>query len=213
LRTSKGKVWEKKKFVVRTDYVATLDKIKEYAGEEFLKTILERVLSNDEQLKEWKELFGTEVKSKSDLVANNTLEGKELKKLPIDTKYFDEEFKWKLITALSKANDLDAILGGVLIKSENWQTLSLLLKKYLEKVQTIYIDPPFNTTSSVFLYKNDFKHSSWISMMENRLQLAKDLLRADGIIAVAIDDAEVYNLTRLLNQIFCEDNWKGSTHG
>lgn len=204
------RLWEKKKFVVRTDYVVTLDKIKEYAGEEFLESILDRVLSNDKQLKEWKELFGIEVKSESDLVANNTLEGKELKKLPIDTKYFDDEFKWKLIIALSKANDLDAILGGVLIKSENWQTLSLLLKKYLEKVQTIYIDPPFNTTSSVFLYKNDFKHSSWISMMENRLQLAKDLLRADGIIAVAIDDAEVYNLTRLLNQIFCEDNYIGT---
>ena len=87
------KLWEKKKFVIDTHYVITLDKIKEYAGEEFLESILDEILSNEKQLEEWKELFGIEVKKKEDLIENNgelQLNGKEWKKLPIDTKYFDE---------------------------------------------------------------------------------------------------------------------------
>lgn len=63
----KKKLWEKKKFVLETHYVITLDKIAEYAGEEFLNSIIDEILSNEEQLREWKELFGIEVKSKEDL--------------------------------------------------------------------------------------------------------------------------------------------------
>jgi len=181
------KIWEKKKFVIDTHYVITLDKIKEYAGEEFLESILDKILSNGKQLEEWKELFGIEVKSKNDLIENNTLNGKEWKKLPIDTRYFDEEFKWKLLVALSKNNDLDEILDGVLIKSENWQALNLLLNKCYEKVKTIYIDPPYNTGSDEFLYKDNYQHSSWLTMMENRLRLARVLMKEDGVIFVSIE--------------------------
>ena len=67
------KIWEKKKFVIDTHYVITLDKIKEYAGEEFLESIIDEVLSNERQLAEWKELFGIEVKNKNDLIEKNTL--------------------------------------------------------------------------------------------------------------------------------------------
>jgi len=200
------KIWEKKKFVIDTHYVITLDKIKEYAGEEFLESILDEILSNGKQLEEWKELFGIEVKSKNDLIENNTLNGKEWKKLPIDTKYFDEEFKWKLLVALTKENDLDKILDGVLIKSENWQALNLLLNKYYEKVQTIYIDPPFNSPSTEILYKNDYKHASWLSLMENRINLGKKLLQKKGVFIVAIDENEQERLGMLLNEAFY--NWK-----
>jgi len=201
------KIWEKKKFVIDTHYVITLDKIKEYAGEEFLESILDEILSNEKQLEEWGELFGIEVKRKEDLIENNTLNGKEWKKLPIDTKYFDEEFKWKLLVALSKNNDLDEILNGVLIKSENWQALNLLLKKYYEKVKTIYIDPPYNTGSDEFLYKDNYQHSSWLTMMENRLKLAKELMKEDGVIFVSIDDNEMDNLSKLMKLIFGEYNF------
>jgi len=196
------KLWEKKKFVIDTHYVITLDKIKEYAEEEFLESILDKILSNGKQLEEWKELFGIEVKSKNDLIENNTLNGKEWKKLPIDTKYFDEEFKWKLLVALSKNNDLDEILDGVLIKSENWQALNLLLNKYYEKVKTIYIDPPYNTGSDEFLYKDNYQHSSWLTMMENRLRLARELMKEDGVIFVSIDDNEQMHLKILLELTF-----------
>jgi len=187
-------LWEKKKFVIGTHYVITLDKIKDYAREEFLESILNEVLSNKKQLEEWKELFGIEVKGKADLIASSTLQGKEWKKLPIDTKYFNEEFKWKLLVALTKNNNLDEILDGVLIKSENFHALNLLLNKYKEKIKTIYIDPPYNTGSDGFLYKDNYQHSSWLTMLENRLKLARKLIREDGVVFISIDDNELRNL-------------------
>ncbi|MGC8651477.1 MAG: site-specific DNA-methyltransferase, partial [Minisyncoccia bacterium] len=212
------KLWEKKKFVIDTHYVITLDKIKEYAGEEFLENILDEILSNEKQREEWKELFEIEVKDKKDLIAKNNLLEKEWKKLPIDTKYFDEEFKWKLLVALTKEKDLDEILDGILIKSENFQALNLLLNKYYEKVQTIYIDPPYNTGSDDFLYKDSYQHSSWLTMMENRLKLAREWMREDGVIFVSIDDNEVNNLVNLMVIVFGSENlittfcWEKSHH-
>jgi len=198
------KIWEKKKFVISTEYVITLDKIKKYAGEQFLESILTEILKNEKQLEEWKELFGTSIKDKRDLIAANTLDGNEWKKLPIDTRHFDEEFKWKLIVALTKNKDLDDILDGVLIKSENWQGLNTILNKYKDRIKTIYIDPPYNTGNDGFLYKDSYQHSSWLTMMDDRLRLAKDLLRNDGVIFVSIDDNEICNLYHLLGNVYFE---------
>ncbi len=213
------KLWEKKKFVIDTHYVITLDKIAEYAGEEFLENILDEVLNNKEQLKEWKELFGIEVKNKKDLIENNTLDRNEWKKLPIDTKYFDKEFKWKLLVALSENNDLDEILDGVLIKSENFQALSLLLNKYREKVQTIYIDPPFNKEQEAdYLYRVGYKDATWITMLENRIRLGKKLLNEKGSIFVRCDYNGNYLVRPLMNEIFgmdvfCNEITVGKTPG
>jgi len=201
------KIWEKKKFVIQTDYVITLDKIKEYAGEEFLESILDQISKNENQLKEWKELIGFEVKTKDDLIEKQqNLKGKEWKKLPIDTKYFDDEFKWKLLIALSNSQDLDEILDGVLVKSENWQALNLLKKKYEEKIKTIYIDPPYNTGNDEFLYKDNYQHSSWLTMMENRLRLARELMRSEGVIFASSDDNEQIHLKSLLELTFGASN-------
>ena len=203
------KIWEKKKFVIDTHYVITLDKIKKYAGEKFLESVLDEILSNEKQLEEWNELFGIEIKGKEDLIENNTLNGKEWKKLPIDTKYFDEEFKWKLLVALSENNDLDKILDGVLIKSENWQALNLLLKKYYENVQTIYIDPPFNKEQEAdYLYKVGYKDATWITMLENRVKLGRDLLNERGSIFVRCDYNGNMYVRMLLNEIFGGGNFR-----
>jgi len=203
------KIWEKKKFVIDTHYVITLDKIKEYAGEEFLESILDEILSNEKQLEEWKELFRIEVKSKKDLIENNTLDEKEWKKLPVDTKYFDGDFKWKLLVALSKNNDLDEILNGVLIKSENWQAINLLLNKYYEKVQTIYIDPPFNKEQEAdYLYKVGYKDATWITMLENRIRLGRELFDDKGSIFVRCDYNGNMYVRMLLNEIFGKENFR-----
>jgi len=202
------KIWEKKNFVIQTDYVITLGKIKEYAGEKFLESILDEILSNEKQLEEWKELFGIKVKDKKDLIENNTLQGKEWKKLPFDTKHFDEDFKWKLLVALSEENDLDDILDGVLIKSENWQAVNLLLNKYREKIKAIYIDPPYNTGNDEFLYKDNYQHSSWLTMMENRLRLAKQILNEKGYFYCSIDWNESHLLKKLLDFVFGEDKFQ-----
>ncbi|MDK2795251.1 MAG: adenine-specific DNA-methyltransferase [Archaeoglobaceae archaeon] len=203
------KIWEKKKFVIETHYVITLDKIKEYAGEEFLERIVDEILNNEKQLAEWKELFGIEVKKKADLIEKNTLDGNEWKKLPVDTRHFDEDFKWRLLTALTKNKNLDEILDGVLIKSENFQALNLLLNKYYEKVQTIYIDPPFNKEQEAdYLYKVGYKDSTWATMLENRIRLAKDLLSERGSIFVRCDYNGNWIVRPLMDEIFGKENFR-----
>lgn len=203
------RLWEIKKFVISTECVITLDKIKEYAGEGFLESILGEILKNENQLKEWKELFGIEITGENDLIENNTQKGKEWKLLPIDTRYFEEEFKWRLLGALSEKHELDDILDGVLIKSENWQALNLLLSKYKEKVQTIYIDPPFNKEQDAdYLYNVKYKDSTWISILENRLRLARDLLSDRGSIFVRCDYNGNMYVRLLMNEIFGDENFR-----
>lgn len=210
IETFQKKVWEKKKFVIDTHYVISLDKIYEYCGEDFFHSILSEILSNKEQIQEWKNLFDIEVASEKDLVENPeklNFDGKKYKKLPIDTNHFDEEFKWKLLIALTENNDLDEVLDGVLIKSENWQALNLLLNKYSEKVQTIYIDPPYNTGNDGFLYKDKYQHSSWLTMMENRARFMKKILREEGALFISIDDSELFHLVLMLKEIYGNENF------
>ena len=94
------RLWEKKKFVLSTDYVITLDKIKEYAGEKFLSDLKETILKNEQQLKEWEELDFGNIEKEEDLYLRKDLLDTEYKKLPLDTKYFPEKFKnnyWKTL--------------------------------------------------------------------------------------------------------------------
>lgn len=200
-------LFEKKKLVFRTDYVITLDKIKEYTGELFLESILDEVLKNSRQAKEWKELFGINVKNKGDLIETQALNEKEWKRLPIDTRHFSQEFKIRLVGRLSENNDLDENLDGIVIKSDNFQALSLLLAKYQKRVKCIYIDPPYNTGSDEFLYKDNYQHSCWLSMMNDRLTLARMLMSHDGVLFTHIDENEQFRLRLLLENIFEPDNY------
>ncbi|MCS7231604.1 MAG: site-specific DNA-methyltransferase [Elusimicrobiota bacterium] len=203
------RLWEKKKFVIQTHYVITLDKIKDYAGEEFLREILPEILDNKDQLKEWEELGFGKIEGEKDIFVDENLISKEYKKLPIDTRYFSQEFKEKLIEKLTENYDLDDLLDGILIKSENWQALNLLLNKYKEKVQTIYIDPPFNKEQDAdYLYNVKYKNSTWASMLENRLRLARDLLNDRGSIFVRCDYNGNWIVRPLMNEIFGEDNFR-----
>jgi len=124
------------------------------------------------------------------------------KLLPIDTKYFKD-----IETDIVKLfDDLDNSLDGLLIKSENWQALNTILNKYREKIKTIYIDPPYNTGNDGFLYRDSYQHSSWLTMMENRLSLARELMSDDGVIFVSIDDNEVRHSLMIMDEIFREGN-------
>jgi len=177
-------LFEKKKFVMRTDYCMTLDKVPE--------KLYPEILRNDEQLSEWKTLYGT----------NGSTGEAHLKKHPylvLDTKFFDQEFKDELLASF---DDLDNVVGGLMIKSENWQALNLMQEKYREKVKCVYIDPPYNTDASAILYKNDYKDSSWLSLIENRLSISYSLLPSNGIACIAIDDEEVSEIRSLLSSIY-----------
>ncbi|WP_265509941.1 DNA methyltransferase [Mycoplasma mycoides] len=91
---------------------------------------------------------------------------------------------------------------NLIIKGNNLIALASLLKRYEGKVKSIYIDPPYNTGNDSFNYNDKFNHSSWLVFMKNRLELAKRLLRDDGVIFVQCDDNEQAYLKVLMDEIF-----------
>ncbi len=125
--------------------------------------------------------------------------------------------------------------GNLLIKGDNLDALRLLRQSYFGKVKLIYIDPPYNTQSDAFIYRDDFStrqgevlkqlgysadnidyikniygartHSGWLSFMYPRLLLAKDLLRDDGVIFISIDDNEQAQLKLLCDEVFGVENF------
>ena len=189
------KLWLKKKFVVQCDYCITIDRI----PEKFYPAIF----SNQKQLNEWQSLgllSGVDLKPEEwKARANN-----ELSYLMVDTKFFESDFKNSLIASIP---DFDEQCDGVLIHSENFQALNLLQERYREQVKCIYIDPPYNTGNDGFIYKDNYQHSAWLSMIKNRLELAKLSMREDGAIFISIDDVEQEKCKLLCNQIFDADNF------
>ena len=130
---------------------------------------------------------------------------KQFLHLPIDTKYF-KDLEPEI---LSQFDDLDQSLDGWLIKSENYQALNTILQKFKEKVQTIYIDPPFNLGKNAdYFYNVNYKDASWLTLLENRYQLAKDILARSGSIFTRCDDNGNMFVRLLMNYIFGEDNFR-----
>lgn len=198
LENFQKKLWLKKKFVVETNYCITLDRINEKFYPE--------IAANKAQVEEWKKLFAIdELEGYSEPLTVEFLKANPY--LVLDTAFFGEEFKERLIQSI---DNIDEKIDGLLIKSENFQALNLLMERYKEQVKCVYIDPPYNAVSSEILYKNNFKHSSWLALMENRLSLSKLLMTNDGLITIAIDDYEASKLWELLNNIFGYDNHLGT---
>ncbi|VEU60723.1 Modification methylase HpaI [Mycoplasmopsis bovigenitalium] len=96
---------------------------------------------------------------------------------------------------------------NLIIKGNNLIALSSLLKRYEGKVKCIYIDPPYNTGNDSFNYNDSFNHSTWLVFMKNRLELAKKLLKDDGVIFVQCDDNEQAYLKMLMDDIFGRENF------
>jgi len=195
------KLWEKKKFVLSTEWVITIDKLVEWLGEEGAKPFMLEALINEKQCNEWKELFGDEIGLAYDPAKINTDELKHdlynWKKLPIDTMHFWPEFKIKLINALSEVIDLEEKLEGLVVHSDNYHGVNQLLEKFYRKIISLHIDPPYNTFSSGFLYKNNYRKSSWLTMMENKISYSLDLLNEKGSFLCHIDEYEYESLYQL----------------
>ena len=195
------RLWLKKKFVLDTQYCVTLDRVPE--------TLYPEVAANTAQREEWVELLAID-EITGDLGNGGAGYGEPLTVeflkanpfLVLDTRHFAADFKDRLLAALSDAGPLDEQLDGLLVHGENFQALNLLRARYRGMAQCIYIDPPYNTDSSSILYKNDLKDSSWLSLMENRLLLAKTFMPNDGILCCAIDDEEAWRLRALLQDMF-----------
>lgn len=179
------KLWLKKKFVVQCDYCLTMDLVPEELHAE--------VLANPKQQEEWNKLNTTE----ASLITDARM---------VDTKFFDEAFKAKLLASIE---NLDEFCRGTLVRSENTGFLSLSAKSLLQKIKVIYIDPPYNTGGDGFCYKDSYQHSSWLSMMQSRMQLGSSILCEDGVIFISIDEKEHARLKLLADEIFDISNHIG----
>ena len=185
-----------KKKVVSTDYLISVGKISEATKDDPVQreSLISQILENDAQLADWRETFGIDITEQLPL-----LDGL-YPTLPLDTRYFkkDEAFIDKLLVLF---DDLESQIDGVLLNSENFQALDLLMEKYRGTIRCVHIDPPYNTNTSGFLYKNNYQHSSWLTMMENRLSLAEQLMAPDSCILCHIDEHEYENLFKAFNTL------------
>ncbi|MCE2687838.1 MAG: site-specific DNA-methyltransferase [Rickettsiales bacterium] len=101
------------------------------------------------------------------------------------------------------------IKENLIIKGNNLLALRSLKSQFTGKIKLIYIDPPYNTGNDGFKYNDNFNHSSWLTFMKNRLEVAKDLLRDDGVIFVQCDDNEQAYLKVLMDEVFKKDKFIG----
>ncbi|HQQ88458.1 MAG TPA: DNA methyltransferase, partial [Smithellaceae bacterium] len=190
------KLWLKKKFVVNCGYCVTLDRVPE--------ELYPVIAQNENQREEWIKLFAID-EIEADLSKpgySKPLTVEFLKANPylvLDTKHFDGQFQEKLLASF---DNLDDATDGVIINSENFQALNLLQEKYREKVKCTYIDPPYNSESSEIIYKNSYKHSSWITLMADRLKLLKAMQSATDCLIVAIDENEQERLGSLIESLY-----------
>lgn len=198
------KLWLKKKFVVQSDYCITLDRFIEKCPE-----LLAEICANDRQREEWVRLFaineieglmgvgGYSVPLTEEFLHQNT-------NLVLDTAFFSADFKQRL---LSSIENIDAKCDGLLINSENFQALELLQEKYQENVKCVYIDPPYNIDGDGFVYKDNFRDSTWLSMMNDRLIIGKNLMSQDSPIFISIDDTEQSNIKFLCDSNYGNENF------
>ena len=113
----------------------------------------------------------------------------------------------------------DTITDNLIIKGNNLLALHSLKEEFTGKVKLIYIDPPYNTGNDSFAYNDNFNHSSWLTFMKNRLEIARELLKEDGAIFVQCDDNEQAYLKLLMDDVFGRENfvvdliWRKKTGG
>ena len=194
------RLWLKKKFVIETNYCVTLDRVPE--------ALYPKIAKNDAQREEWVRLFAID-EIKGDLTRpaySKALTVKFLKANPhliLDTKFFDQKIKEGLLASF---DDVEDNCDGVLIQSDNFHALNLLLEMNRDRVTCLYADPPYNADASPIMYKNEFLHSSWLALMYDRLQLARLFLTPEATACVTIDDYELHRLTTLLDGIFSPEN-------
>ena len=184
------KLWLKKKFVVETNWCITLDRIDESFWAE--------IIANKAQIDEWIAMYAID---EADGWSNPpTVEFlRKNQNLIVDTKHFPNTFKFALLESIP---DLDEQTSGVMLNSDNYQALKLLLTRYEKKLQSIYIDPPYNTDASPIMYKNGYKDSSWLSLITDRVSLSKQLMCDGAVFAFAIDDFEEKFAHCVLDEVF-----------
>jgi adenine-specific DNA-methyltransferase len=213
LENFQKRLWLKKKFVLEANWLITLDRIPETLYPILCKSAEVPVRGWDgvtrNQRDEWIRLFAIDQPLAQSAEGGLFTEAvapysvpltpeflKAHPYLTIDTAFLADELKYDI---LSRIDDLEEATQGVLVHGENFQALNLLNERYRGQIKTIYIDPPYNTGSDEFIYKDAYQRSSWLSLMHDRLLAGKALQPPEGTITVSIDDDEMHRLATLLN--------------
>ena len=199
------KIWNKPKFVLNSNYVITLDRIAEKDI-----SLVEKLLAHENfkaQIEEWQQLGIVDKSFKKTAVLEKDGKGKRIAEpyqhLPIDTKHVKD----LELDILGMFDNLDAALDGWLIKSENYQALNTILPKFIEKAQTIYIDPPFNTGDD-FIFLDNFQDSTWLSLMNDRLEFSKQFLNEKGNLYLHLDHFAEHYSKILLDEVLGPEHFK-----
>ena len=189
-------LWEKRKFVTETNWCVAMRCVPpELHGE---------IAGNEAQWAEWRVLgmVGDEPATLFDSCETRDQRVAFLRGNPtlmLDTAHFGSDFTDRLLAAFG---DIDGMTDGVLFDSENWQTLTLISERYAGQVKCVYIDPPYNTGNDGFIYRDRYRHSSWLTLIDGRLRALLPLANSDAALFVSIDDNEVGNLVNLVKGDF-----------
>ena len=198
LENFQKKLWLKKKFVVETNYCITLDRVPE--------ELYEEIAANDTQREEWVRLFdiGEIERDLHQPGYSEPLTVEFLKANPfllLNTVHFPKTISLKLIAGI---DDLDGEVKGLLFNADNANALTLMSPRFQNSIKCIYVDPPYNTGSDEFLYKDGYQSSSWLSMLHSRCERAKVMLSPNGLFFLQIGDDEATRSRMLLETIFAE---------
>ncbi len=202
LENFQKKLWLKKKLVIETNYCITLDRVPE--------ELYPVIAANDAQRKEWERLFAID-QIKKDLhqpgysvpLTVQFLQAHD--RLLLDTRFFDKAFVDKLLSTL---DDIDAQTDGLLVQGENFNALQHIAARHRHSVDCIYIDPPYNTGGDGFCYKDSYQHSSWMSMIRERLAAMASIVSDSATFFCSIDDNEACRLRMILDAAFGSDGFE-----
>ena len=197
------KLFEKKKFVTECHYAITLDRVPE--------ELYREIAANTVQREEWVKLYAID-----EVERDTTQPGysaplkldflKAHRFLMVDTRHFGQEFKDRLLAALP---NLDEQTNGLVVNSENLQALRQFDQRYRDAVKCVYIDPPYNTKRDTFPYKDGYRRSTWISIVEPRLECVVSLMKPSAALFCSIDQNEHSTLRGIGRTIFSAENWIG----
>ncbi len=218
MEVGKATIFDKDKFIrfvsnkqfLPDSYTTFKNKIGLTVGDEFLSEKKEVVLSWPYKDCVLEGGMTKEDQKRDEIFWNQTLAPDEISRL-LDPKVFtnakriDKNGEHELDGFRTDENG--DIKDNLIIKGNNLLVLHSLEKRFAGKVKLIYIDPPYNTGNDSFGYNDHFNHSSWLTFMKNRLEVAKKLLKNDGVIFIQIDNREQSYLKVLCDDIFDRDNF------
>jgi len=214
------KLWLKKKFVLNTSWLVTVDRVPD--------ALRDVVTANQRQWSEWERLGFKPVPESegSDGLFRGAAWGTRAyldarDKLVVDTRLFDESFTGELLASeevLMGATTIDSAVTGLLVNGDNFHGLNTCLASCGGLVDTIYIDPPYNTNVSSIPYKNNYRHAAFATMMRDRVSLLRRVMSPRGVIMVSIDDTERTTVEHALDDAFGHHNrineliWRQNTN-